>query len=250
MEEDGVVLGNGEVDEDGFINYEDFVEEDKTVGMSELQAKFVKDMKNKLKVEKGNSPLLFEPEKPLLFTGNKPDRTKYYLKAVYLLAPHLLWPKMPLICKSCNSQCNPSQWQSNPAYRHIHDLEESKYLAQYLYLCNCNNKTRKQYAIDLLDEKVKEILPFILCKATAYTKIYLSTFANMVVTALSIEETLKIMGTIKMNAYLKKRLEYSTDVDFYKAIHKKIITSTRVETCDKFSAFDDKEYYNDIPHFR
>ena len=176
-------------------------------------------------------PLWHRPQLEFAFDGSTdkcPDVDAFYVKPVFLCAPHLTWPKLHLSCPTCKQQLSPKGWQSNPRGRYVHDLIEPFYLVEYQYICKSSecttplikNKTEvTQKEKKMLAHEILESLPDwvrahwpigAINKRSAYSISFLSYLTTGVTTGASIEQVVKMSGTLRATQYLQTRLQYSS----------------------------------------
>lgn len=219
--------------------------------MNEYQKSFcnliVKDT-IKLTVSK-NAPVEYNPPK---YCFGKPELHQFYMKKVYVFAPHAQFGGLKVICPKCSKDLICNGYSNNPVAREIEDINGLQYLIQAKYKCsNVQCTIQNILSMELLknyDDWVQEQIPLILTNNKGYTKEFLLMILNDSTTGKTFEEIAKTIGTFRFNQYLSKKLLFISAKKYHNNNKSIFHVDINYEVIDDFSTMDDSSGYNESLH--
>ncbi len=105
--------------------------------MSNIQSEFIRTLTDAAKIKNSVSCRIWNmPEEPDL-DKQANVLNMMYLKPVLMVCPHLNFKgfHLQLECPVCDGFVVPHGWESNPAGRYVHCVEQGIYMVQYRYKC-------------------------------------------------------------------------------------------------------------------
>ena len=218
--------------------------------------KTIKDVK-----DKHFAPIMVYPfDNDYISWGSMPpDISKYYLKPLLIMAPHLNFPNVDVFCSVCKDGVLVPKGL-DPVRRYIHDLKYGFYLIQYKYSCgnkHCRRNNERLVACSLLNE-----WPDYL--RLAYGKIHLthtsgisddtlSLILHDAMSSKSFEEVGKTIAEFRVNYYVRLKTAYYTAVDCHIKMRQNEARLRREASLvgeinyPVFSSMDDISGFNEVP---
>jgi hypothetical protein len=217
-------------------------------------------------------PIYFDPDKEymkdLMISSDKvPDATNFYLRRVYLIVPHLNFPrcKSEIICSKCNNPMSSKGW--NKDARTIHDIYGSCHLLLFRYTCSnqtCTELTKEYHCYSMKDDLInykidmpkyfRELYGIQVTSKSGYTNRLMQLIISDSLTSKSFFAIGEGIKSCRVAEYQRRRGLFVHQVEYYvkklSAEHKHSRDTKKfldeVKNIPEFSAMDDPLGYNEL----
>lgn len=211
------------------------------------QEKFLEKIKEGIIVYRNKAvPIEFLPPR---WNGKDPPNAEiYYMKPVYLCAPHLNFPGVAIPCarEGCSGVYTEKGWANG---RDLYGLATHVVLLQYRY--HCNDKNCPQFRSSICTDTIIQSPRCPKFIRQQYENLYQLTekagvtgelnsyILNDAMTSKGFEDIQKGIETLHRERYLANRASYISAIQWY--CH---ISNRAPNTFPEFSAIDDRSGYN------
>jgi len=202
-----------------------------------FQKQFIEDCIKKVK--DGSKECFFAPADPMVTL--RPKLEAYYLKPVMVWAPKMRY-SIDIRCNEDGCAGNLSANGFLAAPRYVHGMTTGFYFIQCRYKCEQCKKTVAAIKCQL-PYYLSETCPVIFSHKSALHKEVVTFVTSAATTGMSFTEITKYLGTSRQTCYLEKKTNY---LIMKKRYEESSLCSSHLTPLRLFSAFDDKQGYNEI----
>jgi len=221
--------------------------------------------------EKKIAPILCNPESDpgsAIEVGSRPDVSKFYLKRVIIVAPHLNFPKFKdeILCSTCQLTLHPNRFSNS--VRTVHDLDGVCNVLLHNYICknsNCVEHKKEVHAYTpnegdggpfkvKMPAYLRDLYGISLTAKSGVTSTLMQYIVDDALTSKSFYSTGEGIHSFRLQRFLQKKHNYLLYVKAYFDILKRkhqlqLIDDNRFNSLareiEPFSKVHDENGYNE-----